>query len=126
MIKAEISIQLRTGKIGLAGYLNRIKVVDSKPEASVLVQMRTGKIGLGSYLKSIGAIDRAVCQSCEEAYETVSHVLGECLEWGDIRKQYLYRPVIWDIPTLLKDSTLAQRAVQFMMSTQLLEQFKRC
>lgn len=52
-----------------------------KPEAAILVQIRTGKIGLGGYLKRIKAVDTAICQ-CQQANKTVSHVLGECQEWS--------------------------------------------
>ena len=33
----------------------------TKPEAAILVQMRSGKIGLGGYLKRIKVADTALC-----------------------------------------------------------------
>jgi hypothetical protein len=96
----------------------------TKPEAAVLVQLRSGKIGLGQYLKSIKAIDTAECQFCEEYHETVSHVLSECVELRDQRIEAFGQLFIWDVPALLNVPRLAQKAVQFMLRTGLLDQFK--
>jgi hypothetical protein len=49
----------------------------TKPEAAILVQLRSGKIGLGGYLKRIKVVDTALCQ-CQRSNETVSHILGDC------------------------------------------------
>jgi exonuclease III/ribonuclease HI len=97
----------------------------SKPAAAILVQLRTGKIGLGAYLKSINVVETATCL-CEQANETVSHILGECQEWSTQRKQYLGQSSIWNVPTLLSDAKMARKAADFIRSTELLEQFIGC
>lgn len=97
----------------------------TKPEAAILVQLRSGKIGLGGYLKRIKVVDTAVCQ-CQRSNETVSHILGDCFQFGAQRRTYLGQPTIWNVPALLSDSKLARKAVAFMKSTRLLDQFSRC
>jgi hypothetical protein len=97
----------------------------TKPEAAILVQLRSGKIGLRGYLKRIKVVDTAVCQ-CQRSNETVSHILGDCFQFGAQRRTYLGQPTIWNVPALLSDSKLARKAVAFMKSTRLLDQFSRC
>ena len=92
----------------------------TKPEAAILVQLRSGKIGLGGYLKRIKVVDTAVCQ-CQRSNETVSHILGDCFQFGAQRRTYLGQPTIWNVPALLSDSKLARKAVAFMKRTRLLD-----
>ena len=94
----------------------------SKPEASVLVQLRSGKVGLADYLKKIRAVDSALC-NCEQSNETVAHILGECPEYDALRQKHLNQKKIWDVSALLSDIKGVRKAVQFMLSTELLEQF---
>jgi ribonuclease HI len=97
----------------------------TKPEAAILIQMRSGKIGLGGYLKKIKVVDTAVCK-CQRSNETVSHILGDCFQFGAQRRTHLGQPTIWNVPALLSDSKLARKAIAFMKSTKLLDQFSRC
>jgi hypothetical protein len=60
----------------------------TKPEAAILVQLRSRKIGLRGYLKRIKAVDTAVCQ-CQRSNETVSYILGDCFQFGAQRRTYL-------------------------------------
>jgi hypothetical protein len=96
----------------------------TKPEAAILVQLQSGKISLGQYLKSIKVVDTAEYQFFEEYHETVSHVLSEYVELRDQRKEAFGQLFVWDVPALLNVPRLAQKAVQFMLRTGLLDQFK--
>jgi hypothetical protein len=86
----------KTGRLYGAHFGNEIKRTNqpyqgfSKPEASVLVQLRSGKIGLGSYLKRIRTVDSAICL-CEQSYETVAHVLGECPKYDVLDFLFWYK-----------------------------------
>lgn len=61
-------------------------------------------------------VDSAVCQ-CEESNETVAHVLGECWDWGALRKKYLGQSIIWNVPAVLSSPKWARKAVTFIKST---------
>ena len=76
-------------------------------------------------MKRIKVVDTAVCQ-CRRSNETVSHILRDCFQFGAQRRIYLGQPTIWNVPALLSDSKLARKAVTFMKSTRLLDQFSRC
>lgn len=55
--------------------------------SSLMVQMRTGKIGLKKFLyeRNVSDIDDTEC-ACGEGEETVSHVLAECSQFGELRR----------------------------------------
>ena len=92
----------------------------TKPEVAILVQMRSERIGLAGYLKKIKVVDTAVCQ-CQSVNKTVSHILGECFEFGAQRRRHLGQPTIWNVPALLSNLKLARKAVAFIKSTMLLQ-----
>jgi hypothetical protein len=65
----------------------------TKPEAAILVQLRSRKIGLGGYLKRIKVVDTDVCKY-QRPNETVSHILGDCFQFGAQRRTYLGQPTV--------------------------------
>jgi hypothetical protein len=97
----------------------------TKPEAAILVQTRSGKIRLEWYLKRIKVADTAVCQ-CQRSNETVSHILWLLLLIWSTRTENLGQPTVWNVPALLSGTKLARKAVAFIKSTRLLDQFSRC
>ena len=76
-------------------------------------------------MRNIKRVDTAVYQY-QRSNETVSHMLGDCFQFGAQGRTYLGQPIIWNVPTLLSDSKLARKAVAFVKSTRLLDQFNRC
>jgi hypothetical protein len=93
-----------------------------KAEASVLIQMRTEKIGLHGYLHKIKRADEPWC-GCGQAYQTVRHIIKdyECLE--DTRFTYLGVSYVRDVRIFLRDLQLILKNVRFMLATSLLGQF---
>jgi hypothetical protein len=118
--KAHFGTEILSQKRGVQLYQGL-----TKPEAAILFQMRSERIGLGGYLKKIKVVDTAACQ-CQRSNETVSHILGDCFEFGAQRRTYLGQPTIWNVPALLSNSKLARKAVAFMKSTGLLDLFRGC
>lgn len=94
----------------------------AKPLASILCQMRTAKIGLNGYLKRIKRIDTAACE-CHTSNQTVNYILGECPIYRRFRREFFGAPFIWDVKTILTSLVQASVAANFMLRTGLLLQF---
>jgi hypothetical protein len=84
--------------------------------------MRTGKIGLNRYLHSIGKADNAWCV-CNNAYQTVRHIIEECHNFRRQTLRYLKSRVIDDFKLIITQPKFAKHAAQFMVATGLLDQF---
>lgn len=56
----------------------------NRAEASILARLRTGMIGLNGYLHQIGMAESELCD-CGAAKETVQHFLFRCTRWRDQR-----------------------------------------
>jgi hypothetical protein len=82
--------------------------------------MRTGFIGLNGYLHKINRAESPYCD-CESGYQTVPHIIGDCYLYRRQRRKYLGAPTIWDVPYTLSDPRLAPIAAQFMLDTSLLD-----
>lgn len=61
-----------------------------RPLSSLITQLRTGKIGLAHYLHKIRRRDSPRCP-CSQGIQTVRHVLTECSRTQDLRKELLGR-----------------------------------
>lgn len=95
---------------------------DTPTEASVLIQMRTEKIGLYGYLYKIKRQDDPWC-GCDQAYQTVRHVIKDCEYFKDERLQHLKVKYISDARLFFTDSKLIPKVTLFMLATNLLDQF---
>lgn len=104
-------------------HVNKLyKSFSHKAEASVLIQMRTEKIGLYGYLNKINRAEGPWC-GCEQAYQTVRHIIEECECYDDTRLMYLGVDFIRDSRIFLRDPKLISKTVNFMLATGLLDQF---
>lgn len=108
--------------MNLDRHINKLYLNLHKAESSVLIQMRTEKIGLYGYLSRIKRADDPWC-GCRQAYQSVRHIIEECECLMDIRKDYLGSEVVQDARIFLRDPKLIHRTVSFMLATGLLDQF---
>jgi hypothetical protein len=91
-------------------------------EASVLIQMRTEKIGLHGYLNKINRANDLWC-GCEQAYQSVRYIIEDCECLEDTRYTYLGTSYVRDARIFLRDLQLIPKTVAFMLATGLLDQF---
>ena len=98
------------------------KNLSHKAEASVLIQMRTEKIGLHGYLNTINRTEDPWC-GCDQAYQTVRHIIEDCECLEDTRFMYLGKSITRDARLFLRDTELIPKTVKFMLATGLLDQF---
>ena len=84
--------------------------------------MRTEKIGLHGYLFKIKRADDPWC-GCEQAYQTVRHIIEDCECLIDTRFRYLGSEFVRDGRVYLSDPELIPKTVTFMLATGLLDQF---
>jgi hypothetical protein len=100
-----------------------------KATSSVLIQLRTGKIGLAGYLSKINARDSPRCD-CNLGNQTVPHVLLECPllqeERQIMRGGLCEAGVSMHLGTdeLLQQLPARPILAQFMLSSKLLDQFR--
>ena len=87
--------------------------------------MRTGKIGLRACLYNwkVPDIDNAHC-TCGRGDQTLKHVLLQCHELREKRRQITGSLQTGDINTILNDPDMVKKAAKFMIQTGLLGQFK--
>ena len=92
---------------------------------SVLIQMQTGKIALASHLGTFGAMESTEC-SCSRDWQDIQHILLLCTNqagpWARHLTQGSRREL--DYQSYLTRPDLAPKAVQFMLETGLLGQFR--
>jgi ribonuclease HI len=106
-------------------HVNKIyNSLSHKAEASVLIQMRTEKIGLHGYLHKINRADDPWC-GCEQAYQTVRHIIEDCECLEDTRFTFLGTSYVRDARVFLRDSELIPKTVRFILATGLLDQFAK-
>jgi hypothetical protein len=93
-----------------------------------MVQMRTGRIGLSGFLAKIGIRDSNRCD-CDEGIQTPQHILLECDHHVEIRGEMLRKigkkvSNCLDYATLVSEPKVARYVSDFMLKTGLLDQFK--
>ena len=102
-----------------------------KHQSAITVQLRTGKIGLRAFLyrKRVPQIDSPFCLMCNEL-ETVQHVLLRCPRWEEEREECIRtglkggtRPSLKVLLNTKKGCLAAARMVQRI---ELLPQFQSC
>jgi ribonuclease HI len=102
-----------------------------KALSSVMVQMRTGRIGLSGFLTKIGIHESARC-GCDEGIQTPKHVLLECAFYSDLRGEMLEKVGKLKLPgtggldyaALVSEPKAARYVAEFMIKTGLLNQFR--
>lgn len=98
-----------------------------KATASILIQLRTGRIGLRAYLNRINRRDSARCD-CGLGNQTVNHILLECpllqdeREW--MRNTLSDRGVALRRDNLLERLEARTIVAEFVVRTGLLDQFQ--
>jgi hypothetical protein len=80
-----------------------------KALAAILIQLRTGKVALAAYLHKIKKAPSPGCE-CNQANQTVAHVLKECPQYQKLRRQELGRPVIRSAVETLSEPATAKKA----------------
>jgi hypothetical protein len=102
-----------------------------KALSSVMVQMRTGRIGLSGFLAKIGIHESARC-GCDEGIQTPRHVLLECTFYRELRGEMLDKvgklklqgTGHLDYAALVSEPKAARYVAEFMIKTGLLNQFR--
>lgn len=105
-------------------HINEIYTQDTKAESSVLIQMRTEKISLQGYLHKIKRADTPWCE-CNNSYQTVNHIICECEDFEDLREHIFGARYLHSAKDFLREIELIPKTIRFMLSTGLLDQFRR-
>jgi ribonuclease HI/exonuclease III len=109
-------------KAYLAAHSGRGKAL-----SAVTIQMRTGKIGLYSYLHGIrpDKITTDRCRGCNRHRETLQHVLLDCPSYREARQKYWPERTPYTLQEILTDAQETATAAKLILSTNLLHQFSR-
>ncbi len=107
----------------LNNHINKLYAGMSKALSSLLIQMRVGKIDLNAYLHKIKRAERPWCE-CREGNQTVAHILEECPLYRRQRHSIFNWYVLRNVKLILSNPQTAMKAVNFMLSTGLLDQFR--
>ncbi|OAX77023.1 hypothetical protein ACJ72_08683 [Emergomyces africanus] len=97
----------------------------SKPLSSALIQLQTGKIALAGYLETFRAAETQEC-CCSYGRQTVPHILLRCPIFNDIRNDVLFTAGRESNHiNILRSPTHAKNAAEFIIRTRLLGQFRQ-
>lgn len=129
--KGEKGAHSRVLQPRLSGKTLRLHKGMKKHQSAITVQLRTGKIGLRAFLykMKVPDIDSPLCPTCGEL-ETVQHVLLRCQRWTELREECLrdglktgVRP---SLQALLHTKQGCQAAARMIQRTELLTQYRLC
>ncbi len=112
----------RYGQYTIPRHINKLYSNLTKAEGAVLIQLRTDRIGLRGYLHKIKRSETPWCD-CRQSYQTAKHIIEECELYETERFEYLNTIHISDARLYLGDKKLVQQTVTFMRATGLLNQF---
>jgi hypothetical protein len=107
-------------KLALDLYRGRTKAF-----SSILIGLRTGKIGLQGFLSKmrVPGYESPIC-GCGEDTETVEHFLLQCSKWNHERREVLASVADKSMRSILSSRMYSQMAVKFVVRTKRLEQFQ--
>ena len=97
-----------------------------KPKSAIGTQLRTGKIGLGSFLfgRKVPGVDTPNC-SCDQGIQDVRHVLFTCPRWVEERWEAFGTMRHRNLEEALGEKESFIAAIDFILATGLLGQFRR-
>jgi hypothetical protein len=96
-----------------------------KAESSVLTQIRTGRIGLAAFLNKarVPEFPSPMCQ-CGQASETAKHVIAHCPRFTEVRRDLRDpRTGLMDIKSLVSEVEGAKRLARWFLRLRILPQF---
>ena len=96
----------------------------NRAESSALIQLRTGHIGLNGFLNRINAADTEECSCRGQPRQTPRHIVTICPRFAELRETMLKGVCITDWDRLLNDPAQAAKAAAFIIRTGLLGQFR--
>src|SRR5580700_2050205 len=96
-----------------------------KRQSALLIQMCTEKVGLRDYLwrRRVPEFDNPICE-CREGRQTVAHILTQCRQHRNLRREELSGIGRLDLRAILNERKRATKAIRFMERTQILGQFR--
>jgi hypothetical protein len=98
----------------------------ARPISSITIQLRSQKIGLQGFLhrQRVPGIDSPICPYCREKEETTEHFLLECGEWERERGLFLASYRERSLNSTLKTREGCLAAARFVIATKRLEQYR--
>jgi len=96
----------------------------TRTQSLVFIQMRTEKIGLNGYLYRISKVETAWCD-CNQLYQTVLHIIEDCVKYRKLRKEILSQAAIYDYRLYLSQLDLISQIATFILATRFLGQFAK-
>jgi ribonuclease HI len=92
--------------------------------AAILIQLRSGNVALASYLNKIKKVPFPNCECGSQANQTVAHIIEECPLFRERRRTELGRPFLRSAVDTLSEPASAKKAAWFMLKIGLLDQFR--
>lgn len=93
-----------------------------RAEASLAIQLRSGRIGFNAQLHRWKPAPSSTCE-CEEARETIRHVICECPLYTTLRRKYLGANYTHDSKKCLIRKKELRRVIRFILGTGRLQQY---
>jgi hypothetical protein len=95
-----------------------------KAESAVLTQIRTGRIGLAAFLNKVRVPDylSPACR-CGQAHETAAHIIAHCQLYAEARRSLRGPDMRMDVRSLVSTSEGARRLTKWVISLRILPQF---
>jgi hypothetical protein len=95
-----------------------------KAESAVLTQIRTGRIDLAAFLNKVRVPDypSPACR-CGQAQETAAHIIAHCQLYAEARRNLRGPDMRTDVRSLVSTSEGARRLTKWIISLRILPQF---